>query len=458
MEERRRLAEIHARDNSIGGVRALRLVFEDMLRERYRLSEAERRNEYEQILDRGRWKRPVVARSDLTAEEMQSPEEAAAKTRRRRDRANRDGKAGIKAALLEMRSQRNMGNFMNSLKAGMQSSDDLARRFKELRKLQADIDLADQEAELKEEHDKNARTRTEKANRADLGSESTDHGQLAQDAIDLEFDLDAKVPEFNVDSLEKEILGLVKEIDNDCVPRAANAKALAANEQPAEEPASEGSQREGKVGTEEELVMPYLAEFEDAVGPEEVLIGAVSVEDLEQTEREMEARRIAAERTRMDAFVARESDLAWRARAASRLVNDRAAEREATLREMEEKMIERQSVREKEMRVKFQQKEDALRAHLKYIEGEVTEKYGTLEVAKDTGRLAYRRVGIDWAYYPQPVQIYVDRLAAVRDRLGQGKYCVLVTLYDHIGGEFVLTVRDQDCFNYSADLSLSSGR
>ena len=99
-------------------------------------------------------------------------------------------------------------------------------------------------------------------------------------------------------------------------------------------------------------------------------------------------------------------------------------------------MIERQSVREKEMRVKFQQKEDALRAHLKYIEGEVTEKYGTLEVAKDTGRLAYRRVGIDWAYYPQPVQIYVDRLAAVRDRLGQGKYCVLITLYDHIGGEF----------------------
>ena len=102
------MAEIHARDNSIGGVRALKLVFEDMLRERYRLSEADRRSEYEQILERGRWKRPVVARSDLTTEEQQSPEVAVAEMRRMRDRAKKDGKAGIKSALREMQSQRNM--------------------------------------------------------------------------------------------------------------------------------------------------------------------------------------------------------------------------------------------------------------------------------------------------------------------------------------------------------------
>ena len=327
------------------------------------------------------------------------------------------------------------GNFVSNIKAGMKSSDDLMRRFKELRKLQADIDLADEEAELKEENDKNERRRAESANKADLGAQSTDHGQIAQDAIDAEFDLDAKVPEFKASALEKEIRGLVQVIDDDCVPRVVASEA---NEQPGDgvdAAVAAVAADEKKIGTEEELVTPYLAEFEDAVGPEEVVIGAVSVDDLEQTEREMEARRIAAERTRMDAFVARESDLAWRARSANRLVNDRAAEREAKLREMEEKMIERQSVREKEMRVKFAQKEDALRAHLKYIEGEVTDKYGTLVVANDTGRMAYRRVGVDWAYYPQPVQIYVDRLAAVRDRLGRGEYCVLVTLYDHIGGE-----------------------
>ena len=97
LEERRRLAEIHARDNSIGGVRALRLVFEDMLRERYRLSEADRRKEYEQILDRGRWKAPSIARSDLTAEEQQTPEEAAELLRKKRERSRAEGKAGIKS-------------------------------------------------------------------------------------------------------------------------------------------------------------------------------------------------------------------------------------------------------------------------------------------------------------------------------------------------------------------------
>ena len=113
-----------------------------------------------------------------------------------------------------------MGSLVADLKTGTQSSNDLMKRFKELRKLQADIDLADEEAERKEEHDKSARIRSESVNKADLGGQSVDHGQIAQDAIDNEFDLDAKIPKFNAAAFESEIQGLVKVIEDDCVPRA----------------------------------------------------------------------------------------------------------------------------------------------------------------------------------------------------------------------------------------------
>ena len=45
-----------------------------------------------------------------------------------------------------------------------------------------------------------------------------------------------------------------------------------------------------------------------------------------------------------------------------------------------------------------------------------------------------RRYQIDWALCPRSVRISIDALRAVKNKIPKGRYVVLATLYDRIGG------------------------
>ena len=61
--------------------------------------------------------------------------------------------------------------------------------------------------------------------------------------------------------------------------------------------------------------------------------------------------------------------------------------------------------------------------------------YGDLERARGYyGAVKGRRWKVDWTKAPQPVQIKIKTLRGVRDKLPAGRYLLLVSLHDRLGG------------------------
>jgi len=86
------------------------------------------------------------------------------------------------------------------------------------------------------------------------------------------------------------------------------------------------------------------------------------------------------------------------------------------------------------MRRSFLRKEDQLIQNLEDQRGIVKKRIGTLQVREDTDTLTYNNFNVRWDRVPQPVALDIRLMRAVRDRLPNGRYVFLVTLYDRMGG------------------------
>lgn len=89
---------------------------------------------------------------------------------------------------------------------------------------------------------------------------------------------------------------------------------------------------------------------------------------------------------------------------------------------------------ERAMRRGFVRKEDQLRQNLEDQHAIVTNKIGTLERRQTTDELSYNVFSVRWDRVPQPVALDIRLMRAVRDRLPNGRYVFLVSLYDRVGG------------------------
>lgn len=65
-------------------------------------------------------------------------------------------------------------------------------------------------------------------------------------------------------------------------------------------------------------------------------------------------------------------------------------------------------------------------------------RYGDLTLAQGMyGGNAGRKWRVDWRHAPQPIQVKVDCLRGVRDKLPRGQYSLMVSLYDRLGGHLL---------------------
>jgi hypothetical protein len=78
----------------------------------------------------------------------------------------------------------------------------------------------------------------------------------------------------------------------------------------------------------------------------------------------------------------------------------------------------------------FRRAQAELRSTLAKQHALVSEKYGRLV----PGRAGARLLRIEWHKLPQPIEIRISRLRAVKNKLPSGRYVLLVTLYDRLGG------------------------
>eukprot|EP00033_Pygsuia_biforma_P002828 GCRY01003122.1.p1 GENE.GCRY01003122.1~~GCRY01003122.1.p1 ORF type:complete len:961 (+),score=314.90 GCRY01003122.1:189-3071(+) len=187
---------------------------------------------------------------------------------------------------------------------------------------------------------------------------------------------------------------------------------------------------------ETSTITPHLETFESEVKDDVLYIGSISLEEAEAQERLVIEERERAEKQHQE----RE---AFRLR---RIEEQEKTARERIWREAQtrEKMVERKQRDQYEKDVQmaaqiekaFIRAEDKLKHVLQKRQGELETHFGELATAgvEETGPVAGRRWRVDWTRAPQPIRIRLHAIRSPRDRLTAGKYVLMVSLYDRLGG------------------------
>lgn len=177
----------------------------------------------------------------------------------------------------------------------------------------------------------------------------------------------------------------------------------------------------------------YLTAFEKAVAAEEVVIGMVSEEELRQREAVIEAERLQRDAEEADRFAERELRLSAAEAAAKRRVWHAQQSMADTLRRRDDYFADQAHKRETAIHRAFRRAETGLRERLQQQQGVVQERYGSLLPDQRRGA-GTRELRVEWRGLPQPVEIQVSKIRAVKNKLPSGRYVLLCTMYDRLGG------------------------
>eukprot|EP00656_Telonema_subtile_P015287 TRINITY_DN17993_c0_g1_i3.p1 TRINITY_DN17993_c0_g1~~TRINITY_DN17993_c0_g1_i3.p1 ORF type:complete len:613 (-),score=158.63 TRINITY_DN17993_c0_g1_i3:892-2730(-) len=183
-------------------------------------------------------------------------------------------------------------------------------------------------------------------------------------------------------------------------------------------------------------VPKYLDEFDRLQESESLLIGSVSLEEIEMQEVEIERRHIEDATALAEAHAKRQQELTHleidaRERV-DRLWQQHAAAAQA--RELQRLDLHRQ--RTSQLDAKFKQAEEHLLVVLERRKAEVKSYYGDLMETNDIStQLKGRHYQLDWEKAPQPIEIELHALRGVRDKLPEGYFVLQVSMYDQLAGK-----------------------
>eukprot|EP00968_Pinguiococcus_pyrenoidosus_P028764 scaffold8090_cov267-Pinguiococcus_pyrenoidosus.AAC.5 len=91
--------------------------------------------------------------------------------------------------------------------------------------------------------------------------------------------------------------------------------------------------------------------------------------------------------------------------------------------------------------MQFRRAREHLEATLAAQQAKVMEKHGMLERREMAGA---RRSRVTWDRVPQPLEVHVHMARAVKDKLPRGRYAILVSVYDRLGGSELRWTRGVD--------------
>lgn len=180
-----------------------------------------------------------------------------------------------------------------------------------------------------------------------------------------------------------------------------------------------------------EEIPDYESMLAEAARPEEIVVATVSAEEAERRERDLEKARLEAARTEAKAFHERELALLRAEENARRRVVQAEKQARARVLRREAQSAARAAEREQALHRVFERAEAHLKDVFRAQQATVTERFGTLE----PGRAGARKLRVQWDRLPQPLEIHVHRVRAVKDKAPKGNYVLLATPYDRLGGE-----------------------
>lgn len=185
----------------------------------------------------------------------------------------------------------------------------------------------------------------------------------------------------------------------------------------------------------------YVAEYQEGVSGVELVVASVGVDEVEARERALEMERLANIREETNIYRAREANLLYREdRARRRILAIKAAD-DNLMKVEKQATIEISIAKERALAPAFARARGSLEAAIRAQAGRVREVFGELRPGETAGA---RRFRIDWRGVPQPVEIRLHCIRAVRDRLPRGSYVMLASMAERLGGRVMRWTKEHD--------------
>ena len=181
-----------------------------------------------------------------------------------------------------------------------------------------------------------------------------------------------------------------------------------------------------------DILTNFVDDFRREAPDQEIIVGSVDVEDIALQERAYEEQRVKDIQAQAVRHQQREIDLLHRERVARATVETERQVLRARHREKEKELVRQTQVNRGVLKTFFRQAEDKLKRAIKSEQGAVHELYGDLVSGE---RTTLRRWRASWKHKPIPLQIDIQRISAVKDKIPAGVYVILVSLFDRMGGK-----------------------
>jgi len=179
----------------------------------------------------------------------------------------------------------------------------------------------------------------------------------------------------------------------------------------------------------------YLDSFEQTVRHDVLLIGSLSAEQVELHEKALKENRIKQQQLEMLSKQKREQVLALLVDSAKKRLTEQLKERNKSILNKEYMLKQQEKILQSDLQKAFNQAESELFRFLEQRKAEIQAFYGILDSADSQyGGSKGRRWRVEWTKTPQPIQININCIRGVKDKLPSGRYSVMVSLYDQLGG------------------------
>ena len=181
-----------------------------------------------------------------------------------------------------------------------------------------------------------------------------------------------------------------------------------------------------------------VTHFERDAAEAELLIGAVPESELQEREAQLAQARMERDAEEAERFTERQLRLLRAEASAKDRVWKRAQQAAELMMKRDSLMLDAVRGRDAALHRTFARAETTLRRRLAQQQGVVRARYGSLRPSTDArgpaGGAGTRHVRVEWTELPQPIEIYVEKFAAAKNKMPAGRYVLLATVYSRLGG------------------------
>lgn len=197
----------------------------------------------------------------------------------------------------------------------------------------------------------------------------------------------------------------------------------------------------------------FVKEYKEGVRGAELVVASVGIVEVEARERALELERLEQSREETNIYRAREANLLYREDRARRRVLELKANAKKRVGVEKQAIIEISIARERALAPAFARARRGLEAAISAQAGRVREVFGELRPGEIPGA---RRFRVDWRGVPQPVEIRIHCIRAVRDRLPRGSYVLLSSMAERLGGRVMRWTKGYDFYDVDDNDSIDT--